>query len=179
MDFIEPCFGIGHNLSLICQMTSEDIKHQLIIIIMLLKYYLHFFSNWTPYPRYILSFAVRPPPHPPPLRPPPLSIHLTLYSPFSPSLRPRQWHTTDCPQSKQFSIDITDAANQFPNKDANWTNGGEKKKRRRRVSMKSPSSRGVQRSNHNTLCLSVCLSVSPFLPFLSRCVRACVCLPQI
>ena len=29
---IEPCFGIGHNLSLICQMTSEDIKHQLIII---------------------------------------------------------------------------------------------------------------------------------------------------
>ena len=23
---IEPCFGIGHNLSLICQMTSEDIK---------------------------------------------------------------------------------------------------------------------------------------------------------
>ena len=33
MDFTEPCFGIGHNLSLICQMTSEDIKHQLIIII--------------------------------------------------------------------------------------------------------------------------------------------------
>ena len=33
VDFIEPCFGIGHNLSLICQMTSEDIKHQLIIII--------------------------------------------------------------------------------------------------------------------------------------------------
>ena len=30
MAFIEPCFGIGHNLSLICQMTSEDIKHQLI-----------------------------------------------------------------------------------------------------------------------------------------------------
>ena len=30
--FIELCFGIGHNLSLICQMTSEDIKHQLIII---------------------------------------------------------------------------------------------------------------------------------------------------
>ena len=29
VDFIEPCFGIGHNLSLICQMTSEDIKHQL------------------------------------------------------------------------------------------------------------------------------------------------------
>ena len=28
----EPCFGIGHNLSLICLMTSEDIKHQLIII---------------------------------------------------------------------------------------------------------------------------------------------------
>ena len=23
---IEPCFGIGHSLSLICQMTSEDIK---------------------------------------------------------------------------------------------------------------------------------------------------------
>ena len=33
MAFIEPCFGIGHNLSLICQMTSEDIKHQLIIIV--------------------------------------------------------------------------------------------------------------------------------------------------
>ena len=32
VDFIEPCFGIGHSLSLICQMTSEDIKHQLIII---------------------------------------------------------------------------------------------------------------------------------------------------
>ena len=32
MAFIDPCFGIGHNLSLICQMTSEDIKHQLIII---------------------------------------------------------------------------------------------------------------------------------------------------
>ena len=31
MAFIEPWFGIGHNLSLICQMTSEDIKHQLII----------------------------------------------------------------------------------------------------------------------------------------------------
>ena len=29
---LRPCFGIGHNLSLICQMTSEDIKHQLIII---------------------------------------------------------------------------------------------------------------------------------------------------
>ena len=29
--FIEPCFGIGHNLSLICQMTSEDIKHHLIV----------------------------------------------------------------------------------------------------------------------------------------------------
>ena len=26
---IEPWFGIGHNLSLMCQMTSEDIKHQL------------------------------------------------------------------------------------------------------------------------------------------------------
>ena len=32
MAFIEPCFGIGHNLSLICQMTSEDIKHQLIAL---------------------------------------------------------------------------------------------------------------------------------------------------
>ena len=32
MAFIEPCFGSGHNLSLICQMASEDIKHQLIII---------------------------------------------------------------------------------------------------------------------------------------------------
>ena len=38
VDFIEPCFGIGHNLSLICQMTSEDIKHQLIIIIIPVPY---------------------------------------------------------------------------------------------------------------------------------------------
>ena len=30
--FIAPCFGIGHNLSLICQLTSEDIKHHFIII---------------------------------------------------------------------------------------------------------------------------------------------------
>ena len=30
---LNRAFGIGHNLSLICQMTSEDIKHQLIIII--------------------------------------------------------------------------------------------------------------------------------------------------
>ena len=37
MDFIEPCFGIGHSLSLVCQMTSEDIKHQLIIIIIINK----------------------------------------------------------------------------------------------------------------------------------------------
>ena len=29
---IEPCFGIGHNLSLICQLISEDTKHQLIIV---------------------------------------------------------------------------------------------------------------------------------------------------
>ena len=29
---IEPCFGIGHSLSLICQLTSEDIKHHFIII---------------------------------------------------------------------------------------------------------------------------------------------------
>ena len=28
---IEPCFGIGHNLSLIYQLTSEDIKHHFII----------------------------------------------------------------------------------------------------------------------------------------------------
>ena len=35
MDFIAPCFGIGHNLSLICQMTSEDIKHQLIKVLCL------------------------------------------------------------------------------------------------------------------------------------------------
>ena len=27
----EPCFGIGLSLSLICQLTSEDLKHQLII----------------------------------------------------------------------------------------------------------------------------------------------------
>ena len=33
MAFIEPCFGIGHNLSLICQLTSEDIKHHFITII--------------------------------------------------------------------------------------------------------------------------------------------------
>ena len=30
---IEPYFGIGHSLSLICQPTSEDIKHHFIIII--------------------------------------------------------------------------------------------------------------------------------------------------
>ena len=30
--YIEPCFGIGHSLSLICQLTSEDIKHHFIII---------------------------------------------------------------------------------------------------------------------------------------------------
>ena len=30
IDMIEPCFGIGHNLSQICLMTSEDIKHQII-----------------------------------------------------------------------------------------------------------------------------------------------------
>ena len=30
--FIEPCFGIGHNLSLIYQLTSEDIKQHFIII---------------------------------------------------------------------------------------------------------------------------------------------------
>ena len=30
---IEPCFGIGHSLSLIRQLTSEDIKHHFIIII--------------------------------------------------------------------------------------------------------------------------------------------------
>ena len=29
---IEPCFGIGHNLSLIGQLISEDIKHHFIII---------------------------------------------------------------------------------------------------------------------------------------------------
>jgi len=31
--YIEPWFGIGHNLSLICQLTSEDIKHHFTIII--------------------------------------------------------------------------------------------------------------------------------------------------
>ena len=30
--YIEPCFGIGHSLCLICQLTSEDIKHHFIII---------------------------------------------------------------------------------------------------------------------------------------------------
>ena len=39
--FIEPCFSIGHNLSLICQMTSEDIKHQLIIIIIIRRRKIH------------------------------------------------------------------------------------------------------------------------------------------
>ena len=29
--FTEPCFGISHSLSLICQLTSEDIKHHFII----------------------------------------------------------------------------------------------------------------------------------------------------
>ena len=27
-----PCFGIGHSLSLICQLASEDIKYHFIII---------------------------------------------------------------------------------------------------------------------------------------------------
>ena len=31
--YFEPCFGIGDNLSLMCQLTSEDIKHELVIII--------------------------------------------------------------------------------------------------------------------------------------------------
>ena len=31
--FIEPCFGISHSLSLICQLTSEDIKHHFRFII--------------------------------------------------------------------------------------------------------------------------------------------------
>ena len=30
MVYTEPCFGIGHNLSLICHLTSEDIKHHFI-----------------------------------------------------------------------------------------------------------------------------------------------------
>ena len=30
---IEPCFGIGHSLSLICQSTSEDMKLYIIISI--------------------------------------------------------------------------------------------------------------------------------------------------
>ena len=30
--YIEPCFGIGLSLSLICQLPSEDIKHHFIII---------------------------------------------------------------------------------------------------------------------------------------------------
>ena len=30
--YIEPCFGIGHSLSLICQLTSEDIEHHFIIM---------------------------------------------------------------------------------------------------------------------------------------------------
>ena len=29
-ELLKPCFGIGHNLSLICQLTSEDIKHHFI-----------------------------------------------------------------------------------------------------------------------------------------------------
>ena len=33
---IEPCFGIGHSLSLICQLTSEDIKHHFSIIIVII-----------------------------------------------------------------------------------------------------------------------------------------------
>ena len=49
---IEPCFGIGHNLSLICKMTSEDIKHQLIIIILYSSGAV-WESRWT-------SWAVRP-----------------------------------------------------------------------------------------------------------------------
>ena len=32
VNYIEPCFGIGDNLSLRCQLTSEDVKHHFIII---------------------------------------------------------------------------------------------------------------------------------------------------
>ena len=35
MDVKNYCFGIGHNLSLICQLTSEDIKYHFIIIIII------------------------------------------------------------------------------------------------------------------------------------------------
>ena len=34
---IEPCFGTGLSLSLICQLTSEDIKHHFIIIIIIIN----------------------------------------------------------------------------------------------------------------------------------------------
>ena len=46
MAFIEPCFGIGHNLSLICQMTSEDIKHQLITVCYSFRHVTLSYSSW-------------------------------------------------------------------------------------------------------------------------------------
>ena len=51
---IEPCFGIGHNLSLICQMTSEDIKHQLnnnrtSVLVSLNEILTYFFGRNTEY----------------------------------------------------------------------------------------------------------------------------------
>ena len=57
MDFIEPCFGIGHNLSLICQMTSEDIKHQLIIIMPFTKHIIMHFSVITGHPNFLQLFS--------------------------------------------------------------------------------------------------------------------------
>ena len=33
LGIIEPCFGIGLSLFLICQLTSEDIKHHFIIMV--------------------------------------------------------------------------------------------------------------------------------------------------
>ena len=40
----EPCFGIGHNLSLICQTTSEDMKLYFIIINVTSVYVTQFIS---------------------------------------------------------------------------------------------------------------------------------------
>ena len=47
MAFTEPCFGIGHNLSLICQMTSEDIKHQLITFVEMYLNFTYISTNFT------------------------------------------------------------------------------------------------------------------------------------
>ena len=58
--YIEPCFGIGLSLSLICQLTSEDIKQHFIIIYLLCISNL-WYTRQRPHSRrnlFICSFVV-------------------------------------------------------------------------------------------------------------------------